>query len=379
MNEIFCLDCAGGFEPRPTGIREAMAPWLVPSVRGYPSNPGELVAETRAAVAEFFGAVRPGQVIFTKNASEALNAVIRHFMGYGGRALTTVAEHESVIDSLTALNRETEVLSGNYFFRAKSGWKVVTGFSAAELREGGTLDYESLREAAIKKRPGLIVCTHASALTGDLTDLAAVGEIAKSVGARFVVDCAQTAGVLPVDIGQIGADAVCFSGYKGIPGPRGIGGIVVAEDSDAGEALRRTCEYGSLNLPGAAGLLAAVRFLNLAGRDSVRRQALERARQFVDGVRELPGATLYGNYDDYGRAPIVAFGLKGRTPVSVSALLREKYGIRTAHGSCGCPLHADALGIGKHGAVRVSFSHRTPEEAVGAALKALEEIADEEH
>ncbi len=392
MNEIICLDGSGSKGFRPEGIRREMSRWCGPAASGYDrEQEREMFREARTLTADLFGADSPDRVVFTGNATQAVHAVISAFMRYGDTALTTVLDHRSATDALLSLTRGTEKLAQEYTFRSRTGWKIVTGFSAAELLEDGRVDYESMRRAAVRKRPAVILCTHASPLTGDLNDLKKVSEIAKEVGAYFIVDAVRTAGIFPVDAAGIGADAVCFSGSIGIPGPAGIGGFVLGQPAKDGRGgavpgksgppdpllLRTKCEAGSRNLSGMAGYLAAMRYLRLMGIGLARKNALGAASRFAERARGIPGVRLFGCFEDYARAPLVALTLEGCAPSRVSGQLREKYGILTTHGSCGAPLHAKTLGIEKEGAVRFAFDAGCTERDADAAADALGEIADE--
>ncbi len=389
MTEITYLDAAGGAGYIPEGVRKQAARYLGNGTADR-KDVKKIASEARSLIYESFGIDSSRGVIFTKNAAEALRLAVRTFMGYGDLAMTTVMEHESVLGALMRLNKETDCLSRNYYFRSRTGWKTVTGFSCAELAPDHKPDYDSFRAAALRKRPGLIICTHASPLTGDLTDLRMISDIAREIGAFFVIDASQTAGLFNADITEAGADAVCFSGYKQIPGPRGIGALILGDPDQIREKISKGHRVSVPEIPdpenedyyfddpaALAGFSAALMYLRLAGADTVRKHALSLARQFYEGVSAIPGVRLYGNYEDYRRAPITAFTLDGISPEMLRGTLLRRFGIYTACGICGAPLHAEALGIGRGGAVRVSFSNGSTEEQAAYICRAVREIRDE--
>ena len=167
---------------------------------------GRIVFETRMRLAELFHAESPERIAFTCNDTEALNTAIFGLFGPGDHVITTVCEHNSVLRPLYALEKQGLELS------------VIP----ADV--SGRIDYDQM-EAAVRKNTKAFVVTHASNLTGNITDLARVCEIAERHSLRLIVDAAQTAGILPIDVQKSGIDVLCFSGHKGLLGPQGTGGI----------------------------------------------------------------------------------------------------------------------------------------------------------
>ena len=169
---------------------------------------GRIVFETRMRLAELFHAESPERIAFTCNDTEALNTAIFGLFGPGDHVITTVCEHNSVLRPLYALE--------------KQGLEI----SVIPADVSGRIDYDKM-EAAVRKNTKAFVVTHASNLTGNITDLARVCEIAERHSLRLIVDAAQTAGILPIDVQKSGIDVLCFSGHKGLLGPQGTGGIYV--------------------------------------------------------------------------------------------------------------------------------------------------------
>ena len=327
----------------------------------------------RVKLAELFNCPRPDHVIFTSNVTEALNAAICGLVGPGGHVVSTDLEHNSVLRPLYRLEREQG---------------VKLDFVPADQR--GNLDMGAF-ERLIRPDTSAIVCTHASNLTGNVVDVAAVGSIARARGIPLIVDAAQTAGTRPVDMQAMGADVLCFTGHKGLMGPQGTGGLCVRE----GLALRplkvggtgvqsysriqpeqfpACLEAGTLNGHGIAGLSAAVDFINETGIERIQAREAALTRRFYEGVKDIPGVTVYGDISaDHGA--IVALNIGDLDSGSVSDALSEEYGIATRPGAHCAPRLHRALGTVEQGAVRFSFSWFNTAEEVDTAVRAVDGLA----
>ena len=317
---------------------------------------GRIVFETRMRLAELFHAESPERIAFTCNDTEALNTAIFGLFGPGDHVITTVCEHNSVLRPLYALEKQGLELS------------VIP----ADV--SGRIDYDQM-EAAVRKNTKAFVVTHASNLTGNITDLARVCEIAERHSLRLIVDAAQTAGILPIDVQKSGIDVLCFSGHKGLLGPQGTGGIYVrpelsirplkmggsgirSYEKEQPAAMPEHLEAGTLNVHGLAGLLGALVYL--------------------EEIQGSPGLTLYGTDDLQQRVPTAALNIGSCDSGYVSDWLYENYGIAVRSGAHCAPLMHEALGTREQGAVRFSFSHVLTEEEVRIAAQALREFAEEE-
>lgn len=334
-----------------------------------------LVFETRERLARLFNAQGPEQVAFTANSTESLNIAIKGVIRPGDRVVTTVLEHNSVLRPLYEMERQGARL-------------VVAGCEPGE-RNLGRLDYEAL-EAAITPGTRAVVCTHASNLTGNLTDLGRIGGYCRRAGALFIVDASQTAGVFPLDMEADGIDILCFTGHKGLMGPQGTGGLCVRRGleirpllsggsgiqtySKAHPAVMPTAlEAGTLNGHGIAGLRAALDYIEEQGMDKLRKKEQELMWSFYRQAREIPGAVIYGDFSGGERAAVVALNLGEEDSGAVSDYLAGERGIYTRSGGHCAPLMHEALGTREQGAVRFSFSHFNTEEDVRAAVEALRE------
>jgi selenocysteine lyase/cysteine desulfurase len=256
----------------------------------------------------------------------------------------------------------------------------------------GRIDYGSM-ERAVTPKTRAIVISHASNLTGNVTDLNRVAEIAKEHSLLLVVDAAQTAGVLNIDVEKTGIDVLCFTGHKGLMGPQGTGGIYVRDGiavaplrvggsgihsydkqhpSDMPEAL----EAGTLNCPGISGLNAALRFIKSVGVDNIHRRELMLARRFVEGVGKIDRVTLYGDLEADERTAVVALNIDNEDSDAVCDALWQDYQICTRSGAHCAPLMHRALGTQDRGAVRFSFSYFNTEDEIDEGIRAIRELAN---
>ena len=330
---------------------------------------GRIVFETRMRLAELFHAESPERIAFTCNDTEALNTAIFGLFGPGDHVITTVCEHNSVLRPLYALEKQGLELS------------VIS----ADV--SGRIDYDQM-EAAVRKNTKAFVVTHASNLTGNITDLARVCEIAERHSLRLIVDAAQTAGILPIDVQISGIDVLCFSGHKGLLGPQGTGGIYVrpelsirplkmggsgirSYEKEQPAAMPEHLEAGTLNVHGIAGLLGALEYLEKTGIEMIYKRERELMHLFLEEIQGIPGLTLYGTDDLQQRVPTAALNIGSCDSGYVSDWLYENYGIAVRSGAHCAPLMHEALGTREQGAVRFSFGWFNTEHEIDSAIRAV--------
>ena len=332
------------------------------------------VYNTRVKLARLFGCPRPDHVIFTANSTEALNIAISGLIRPGDHVITTDCEHNSVLRPL---------------YRLEEGGAALDVVPADRL---GRVAYEDL-EALLRPDTRAVVCTHASNLTGNVLDIARIGEMARRRGALLIVDASQTAGALPIDMEAMGIDVLCFTGHKGLMGPQGTGGLCVRPGVEiepwevAGSGVhsydrRQPREYptrleaGTLNGHGIAGLSAALDFLQEVGLEAI--EAKERALmdRFYQAVSAMDGVTVYGDFSQARRSAIVALNIRDYDSAAVSDELSETYGIATRPGAHCAPRMHRALGTTDRGAVRFSFSWFNTQEEVDEAIRAVGQLAE---
>lgn len=334
------------------------------------------IFDARCAIAQLFHGENPARIAFAANATTALNIAIKGILRPGDHVITTAMEHNSVLRPLYELEKQGVALT------------------ILPADRQGRIDYGGF-ETAIRGNTRAILCTHGSNLTGNLLDIGRIGAIAKASGLIFLVDASQTAGVIPIDVRAMNVDILCFTGHKGLLGPQGTGGLYVREGVEVHPLLTggsgvqshskthpaqmpTALEAGTLNAHGLAGLNAGVRWLLETGTDTLRRKELDRMWAFYEGVRRIPGITVYGDFSSRERCPIVSLNVRDYDSAQVSDALFAQFGIATRPGAHCAPLMHDALGTGSRGAVRFSFSHYNTMEEINTAIAALREIAQEE-
>lgn len=332
------------------------------------------IYDVRCKLADFFGCPRPDHVIFTANATEALNIAISGLFAPGDHVISTDLEHNSVLRPLYRLEREG---------------KISLSFVPADQK--GCVDYGDF-EKLIRPETRAIVCTHASNLTGNLLDLSSIGRIAKKHGLLFVVDGSQTAGCLPIHMEKMQIDVLCFTGHKGLMGPQGTGGLCIGQGVEirpwkvGGSGIQSyskeqpaqyptRLEAGTLNGHGIAGLGAAVDYLEKVGLETVREKEQALMRRFHEGVAGIEGVKVYGDFSAPERAAIVALNIRDFDSGAVADELSEVYGIAVRAGAHCAPRMHRALGTEETGAVRFSFSWFNTAEEVEAGIQAVKELA----
>ena len=341
---------------------------------------GRTIYRARESLAELLGAAAPEQVAFTANATESLNLVLGGLFGPGDHVITTVCEHNSVLRPLYRLQGvELSVLP----VKAEAG----------EERQAGILAYDEL-ESLLRPNTKALIITHASNLTGNITDLEQAAAFAKKHSLLLIVDAAQTAGAVPMDMERMGIDVLCFTGHKGLYGPQGTGGVCVCPglsirplkvggsgihsfDREHPSEMPAALEAGTLNGHGIAGLGAAARWLLEIGVEQIRAREQALLRRFVDGVKEVEGVTLYGNPDLDRRTGIQSLNIRDYDSARVADWLYEDYGIAVRGGAHCAPLMHEALGTREQGAVRFSFSYFNTEAEADEAAAAVRELTEE--
>lgn len=330
------------------------------------------VFHTREALARLFGFSHPERVIFTANATQALNAALWGFLRPGDHVIATDWDHNSVLRPLYALARTHG---------------VEVDFLPADRQ--GRLRYDLLK-TLVRPNTRLLVGTHASNLTGNLLDLQRMSAFARKHGLVFLLDAAQTAGSVPIAMEDMGVHLLAFTGHKGLMGPQGTGGLCVAPgvelrpllsggtgvrsfEEEQPEEYPEHLEAGTLNGHGLAGLGAAAGFILETGVDAIHAHERALTQRFVQGLQELDGVTLYGDFSG-DRAPVVALNLEGWDPAAAADELSIQYDIAVRPGIHCAPRMHRALGTQDRGCLRFSFGWYTTEDDIDAALAALKEM-----
>ncbi len=331
--------------------------------------------ETRELIAEMFNLHYPEQVAFTLNATEALNTAINGLISYNDHIITTELEHNSVLRPLYRLEEKG------------------TELTIIKANDWGNINYIDI-EKAIKYNTKAIVCTHCSNLTGNVLDIAKIGESCKRHNILFILDASQSAGIFDIDMEKQNIDVVCFTGHKSLYGPQGTGGICIKKgvnisplkvggsgiktfEKTAPSSMPEHIEAGTVNSHSIAGLKAGLEFIQKTGISKIREKENMLVDLFYNSIKNIKDIKIYGDFSTKERGPIVSLNLGNYSSSSVSDELFERFEIATRSGGHCAPLMHKALGTEKQGAVRFSFSYFNTKDEVLFASKALKILGEE--
>ena len=336
---------------------------------------GRIVMEARETTALLLGVANPLDIVFTKNVTEALNIATSGLLTSGDHVITTGMEHNSVIRSLRMMEAAGVELS------------VIPCSPQGELQP------EDIAKA-IKPNTKAIFMLHASNVTGGIMPINKVGNIARKNGIVFVVDGAQSAGALPIDLQEQPVDIFTFTGHKSLLGPQGTGGMYICKDvakrlkplSAGGTGSRSEFEVqpdfmpdkfeaGTPNTIGIAGLGAATKYLLSEGVDTIRVKEMLLTKLFIDGLQSIKGVHLYGRQSVENRMAIVSFNIDGVLSSDAALMFDEKFGIMVRVGLQCAPLAHRTIGTFPDGAIRFSFGYFNTKEEIKYALEAVEQVA----
>lgn len=390
MQQIY-FDNASTTFPKPQVVADAVYQYITHAgtniSRGTCATSSEnLVYTTRELLCEFFGAEDSKNVIFTKNVTESLNIVIKGLLRSGDHVLVSAMEHNAVMRPLQQIG--TELTADN------APADAIT-FSRIPCDAEGALRLDALPQL-VRPNTKAIIMTHASNVCGTVQPLAEVGSFCQEHGLRFIVDSAQSAGILPLNMQELHIDALAFTGHKGLLAPQGIGGLLLREHiideisplivggTGSLSHTERTplflpdkFEAGTLNLPGIAGLQAALIWLKQQGIDKIRTHELTLTQQFLDGLRQREAQGLLrivGKKNCNERLGVVSIATEKMDIAELAFVLADKYAIATRVGLHCAPHAHKTLGTYPTGTLRFSFGWHNTATEVSAALHALSEV-----
>jgi cysteine desulfurase family protein len=382
---VIYFDNAATSWPKPPGVVDAMASFM----ERVGANPGRaahrraveasrIVYGAREAVSELFNAPDPLRIVFTQNVTEALNLALRGLLYSGSHVITSSMEHNAVMRPLR--------------------WLESCGVSVTVVpcSPQGTLDPADI-EKAIRSDTKLVALNHASNVVGTILPVGEVGRICRERGLLLLVDAAQSAGALPIDLTADCIDLLAFTGHKSLGGPMGTGGLVVgervsatqmpplirggtgsrSEEEDQPDFLPDVYESGTPNAVGLAGLLVGVRWVLGLGVDTIRAHEVAVTRQLIDGLRAIPGVTVYGTLDASMQTATVSFTVRGMAPSEAGLRLDDEYGIMSRVGLHCSPAAHRTIGTFPSGTVRFGLGATNSPADVDAALKAVTHLAGE--
>lgn len=381
MKRIY-LDNASTSFPKPKSVSDAVYEYMTGN--GTNINRGayadaysaaELVYETRELLCDLFNANNPKNVVFTKNITESLNVVLKGFLNPGDHILVSAMEHNAMMRPLIQLQNQG------------------VEFDRIPCDNEGNLLLDKV-ETLIKPNTVAIAMTHASNVCGTVMPIMEIGEICKKQKLKFILDSAQTAGVLPIDMKSINISALCFTGHKSLLGPQGIGGFILDEDmisktepllsggtgsishtEDIPTFMPDRFEPGTMNIPGIMGLRAALIWHK--EHNSIFEHEIALTKRFLGGLAPLEEKGLIrivGRKDTKNRVSVVSIQTLKSDCAEVAFNLDREYGIMTRVGMHCAPNAHKTLETYPEGTIRFSFGYNNTEEEIDAAIKALNEI-----
>jgi cysteine desulfurase/selenocysteine lyase len=380
-DDLIYLDHAATSWPKPDVVREAMGGYFA-AAGGNPGRSGHrmsiaasrAVEEARDAVAALLGVHDPGRVVFTKNATEALNTAILGLVGPGDHVVTSSIEHNSVMRPLRHLE------------------SLGCRLTVVECNADGTMDASAI-DAAIEEDTRLVVTLHGSNVMGSLLPIADIGAIARRRGVPYLVDASQTAGSIPIDLSHVPVDLLAFTGHKALLGPTGTGGLVVGSEVEVppltrgGTGSRSDLEYqpeflpdalesGTLNMMGLLGLTAGTKYLAEVGVATVAAHERTLVAHLRSGLEGLPGVHVQGPGDPDLRCGVVSFTIDTLASSDVGTILDRDYSIMSRVGLHCSPGAHRTQGTFPGGTVRFGLGFSNSASDVDTAIDAVTDIAE---
>jgi len=377
------LDNSATSWPKPKEVIHAMSDFLENS-GGNPGRSGHrlsisaarVVYNARESIAELFHISDPQRVIFTSNITHALNLALFGLLKPGDRVVTSSIEHNSVMRPLRALEKEG------------------TRLTVVQCGLDGCLDLEAFR-AAFTQGTRLVVVTHASNVMGTILPIKEIATIAHQAGALLLVDCAQTAGIIPIDQPALGIDLLAFTGHKGLYGPTGTGGLTIGERVDTSELrplmrggtgsrseyeeqpemLPDKYESGTCNSVGIAGLGAGVRWIQSIGVESIQAREAEMNDLLLSGLQDIPGITVYGTCDSLKMTAVVSCRVAGQHVSEVGLTLDDEFRILCRVGLHCAPSAHKTIGTFPEGTIRLAPGIFTSPDDIHSVIAAFDKIA----
>lgn len=375
------LDNAATSFPKPSDVYEE----VLKCMENYAANPGrgshdmaikasEKVMETRGEISEFFNIPNPLNIVFTNNATEALNIAIKGLLKKRDHVISTVIEHNSVLRPLNYLS--------------KNGVQ----FTLLGVNQSGYININGLKNE-IRKNTKAIIINHASNVLGTIQNIKEIGKIAKENNIIFIVDASQSAGILSIDVQRDNIDLLAFPGHKGLLGPQGTGclyvkdGIELENFKDGGtgsnsnlmvqpDFLPDKFESGTLNTPGIAGLCEGVKYIKKVGRKNIKKHEEVLIEYFLNEIKKLSYIKIYGPQNYENRASVVSINIEG-IDSSKAGYMLNKYGIAVRTGYHCAPLIHGIIGTMNRGTVRISPGYFNTFDDIENLVKALKQIYEQ--
>lgn len=373
------LDNGATSFPKPKAMLECMYKCMAE----YCGNPGrsghymsmktgEEVYKTRKSLAKLFNIANPGRIVFTINTTGALNQGIQGLLKQGDHVITTSMEHNSVLRPLKMLESKG------------------VEHTIVKCDRTGSINLRDIK-AAIKENTCMIICTHASNVTGTIMPIREIGELAHRNNLLFMVDGAQSGGCIPINVVEMNIDLLALPGHKGLLGPMGTGFLYVrdgleleplllggtgtsSKDRIQPKEMPEGYEAGTVNAPGIVGLGCSVEMLLENGIKSIHEYEEVLTRMLDESLRNMKNVTVYGVEDCAKKAGIVTFNIRGKSCEQVADELSEIYGIAGRAGFHCAGLAHKTIGTWETGALRLSVGPFNTKAQIKTAIEAVNRI-----
>lgn len=384
MSKFVYMDSGATSWPKPQAVIDEMTK----AMTEYGANPGRgayamalkaatVIFQARQVLTEFFNGTNPQRMIFTANTTDGVNMALYGLLEAGDHVLYSPLEHNAVWRPVMTMAREKGI----------EAEMIVPS-------ENGLITAEDV-ERQIKPNTKMVVCSHASNITGTIQPIAEIGSVVRKHDLLFLVDAAQSAGILPIDIQAMNIDLLAAPGHKSLYGPMGTGILYVGERAEAIRPVKQggtgskshesvqpsafpdRLECGTVNLPGVAGLKAAIEYFNEIGVEKTMKELADKTQYLLKGLSEIDRVTVYGPAVGVPRTSLVAVNVDGVSSNQLAFVLDREYGIAVRAGFHCAPLGHKIMGTTEEGAVRFGLGRGTTYEELDYVIKAMREIASE--
>ncbi|MFR0019236.1 MAG: aminotransferase class V-fold PLP-dependent enzyme [Paraclostridium sp.] len=382
MNKIYFDNAATTF-PKPDSVIKAMFDYM--SFEGGSANRGSsstalqssrAVYECRYEIAKFFNFPKSENVIFTNNITTSLNMLLLGIIKSDWHIITTSMEHNSVLRPLVKISEELPNVE----------------LDIVQCNNEGLVSVEKIKEK-LKSNTKLIILSHASNLVGTIQPIKEIGKLCKENDIFFILDSAQTAGVIPIDMTELNLNALAFTGHKSLLGPQGIGGFIIDDKLNSicknifsggtgsnssliehPQELPDKFEYGTLNTPGIIGLLEGIKFIEKEGIENIKAKEEVLCQKAMDLLSEIPEVKIYGPMDAQKKTSTISFNIEGMDPEFTGFLLDSEFNITCRTGIHCTPLAHKTVGSYPSGSIRISLGYFNTIEEVYRFVEVIKEL-----
>ncbi|MPW24340.1 aminotransferase class V-fold PLP-dependent enzyme [Alkalibaculum sp. M08DMB] len=336
-----------------------------------------MVYETRKWIGELFNHKKPSDIIFTSGVTESLNGIMRGILKDGDHVITSSIEHNAVWRCLKTLERDRNI-----------------SITTVKTTKEGITNHKDI-EDNIQRNTKLIVFNHASNVIGTIQPIREIGKIARKYSILFLLDTAQTAGILPIDMEADNIDILAFTGHKGLLGPSGTGGLIINWDGDIEEwksggtggnsadpfmpeILPNKFEAGTMNMVGIAGLHASIRYLLDTGVDKICAVEKEVIGYTLEQLGAINGIQIFGTNNVDLMVGAISFTIDGIDSGKAGSWLDKRYHIMVRTGIHCAPILHKIMGTDKTGTIRIGIGYSTTKEEIDYFIYALKELLKEQ-